>query len=317
MAYQPPGLTTQSASLTHNPTVYYKREALDQVKQMFRFAGVCEPDDIPKRNGRTVQWYRYSNMVANTTPSSEAVGNSLSQTTTTVSAVVEQYSDFITRSTLLDETSIDDGVANDVRELSYRAALTVDTICRIEADSNAGAILAMLGAAFSAADVRHCVADLGANNVRPREGDDFVGIIHPYIVYDLQSDNTAGGFIDALRYATPEKMISGEVGKIAGTRFVGSTNVGTSGAAPNVLYETYIFGKGGIGIVDLAGSGPSRVVDPMKQSFRIAVGKGGPTIADPEGNIGHFASYRFVFTVQTLDTTTLRYRRKQADATLV
>jgi N4-gp56 family major capsid protein len=285
---------------------------------MFRFLSVTEPDVLPQRNGKLVQWFRYGLFAANTTPSAEGVvGTSLALNTSTVTATVEEYSDFITLSSLLEETAIDPIAQNAAEQLGYRAGLSVDTIVRTEFDSNTGANLTPLGASFSVADARHAKALLRGINVMPRDGGDFVGIIHPYITFDLQSDNTAGGFIDALKYARPDGLLNGEVGRAAGVRFVESTNVGTSGTAPNVLYNSYIVGKGGVGAVDLAGRGPSKVMDPSRQAFRVNVIRGGPQIADPEGKIGSAVSYRFVFVAQTLDSTNLRYRIVQADASIV
>ena len=109
MAYQPASNNTTTTSLAHLATVWYNRRALDQLKQMFRFLGGTEPDIIPQRVGKTVQWFRYTLLPANTTPSAEGtVDAGLQLTTTTVSATVSEYSDFATISTLLDSTAIDE-----------------------------------------------------------------------------------------------------------------------------------------------------------------------------------------------------------------
>lgn len=325
MPYAPAGQTTQSAGLTHLATVWYNRKGLDQLRQMYRFQAACEPDEVPLRVGKTAQFYRYTLLAANTNPSAEGViGNSVAQATTTVSATLSEYSDFTTLSTLLDETAIDPIVENHASNLGYRAGLTVDTLCRTEFDANAGATVATVGAYASVQDARKAVANLGAINVRPRNGDEFLGIVHPYVLYDIKSDNTAGGFIDVMKYANPQAMIEGwqavegEAGKVEGVRLVKSTNVGTSGTAPNVLYNWYIVGKGAVGAIALSGRGPSNVTNPAKQDFRIATVRGGqPSIYDPEGKIGAAVSYRFVFVVKTLDATNLRYKVVQADASLV
>lgn len=309
MAYAPAGQTTQSPGLTHLATVWYNRVALDQVRQMFRFQSVCDPDQIPLRSGKTAQWYRYTLLGANTVPSAEGVvGQSVPQSTTTVSATVSEYSDFTSGSTLLTETAIDSIAENHASNLGYRAGLTVDTITRLEFDSNvaaAGVALNTLGATATVQDGKQAVALLRANNVRPREGDEFVGIMSPYILYDIQSDNTAGGFIDITKYSKPEMLLSGEIGMAGGVRFVLSNNVGTTGAVPNVQYYYYVVGKGAVGCIDLAGRGPSKIVDPSKQDFKVAVVKGGtPAIYDPTGTIGWVCSYRFVFVAKTMDSTT-------------
>lgn len=321
--YTPPGNTTQSTGLTHLATVYYKKKGLDVLKRRLRFQSVCEPDIIPLRSGQTVQYYRYTLPIANTTPSGELVGTSLALATSTISATVSQYSDFYSLSTLLQDTAIDPIVENTVEMAAYRAALSADTIARTEFDSNVGVSsvgITTLGGALSAADFRRTKALLNAKDVHdgPRGQADFVAIIHPYPLYDLMSDNSAGGFIDVNKYSRPEVLVNqAEEGMIAGTRLISTTNVGTTGTAPNVLYYCYVVGKGAVGKVDLAGSGPSEVTDPDKQAFKTNVVKGGPNTADPEGNIGSFVSYRFVDAVKTLDTTNYRYLIIKADATLV
>ncbi len=85
MDYAPASNTTQSASLQHLATVYYNREGLSVLRQMNRFMAVCEPDNIPARSGKTVQWYRYSTFAANTLPSAEGVvGNGLNRSVDSV-----------------------------------------------------------------------------------------------------------------------------------------------------------------------------------------------------------------------------------------
>lgn len=322
MAYQPAGSLTTSASLTHLATVYYNRVALDQLLAMLRFREVCEPDSIPLRSGKTVQWFRYTPDAANTVPSAEGtVGTPVPQTTTTVSATVAEYSDFSSLSTLLVETAIDPIVENFSKQLSYRAALSVDTIARTEFDSvNSSATdLNTLGATASVGDFRRVGALFGGANIRmgPRMSTEYKGIMHPYITYDLVSDNTAGGFIDCMKYSNGTQLLAGEVGKVGNFRLMETTNVATSGTAPNVLYYAYLVGQGAVGAVDLPGAGPSNVVDPQKQSFKINVVKGGPNPADPEGMIGSYVSYRFVTVHKILDSTNYRFRRLKCDASIV
>lgn len=325
MAYAPASNLTTTPTLTHLATVYYERKALDTLMKRFVFREATVPDVMPLRSGKTIQFYRYSLFGANTTPAAEgAVGVGLPLTTTTISATVSEYADYITISTLLNETAIDPITENASDMLGYRAGYSADTITRTEFDSNVASVaLSTLGATFAANDLRRSAMLLEGADVRPMKGDDFLCIIHPYVLYDLMSDNTAGGFIDVLKYQNSSILVngmtamSGEAGKMAGCRIIKSTNVGSSGSAPNTLYYTYIIGKGAVGAIDLSGVGPTNVVDPEKQSFKINVVKGGPQIADPEGMIGSAVSYRFVFAVQTLDSTTYRYRIVYSDSSII
>jgi len=306
--------------------VWYNRRALDQLKRRFRFYNATEPDMIPRRSGKTVQWFRYTLLGANTTPAAEgAVGNSNTLATTTVSGTVAEYADFITVSTLADETAIDPIVQNAAEQLGYAAGLSVDTIIKAEFDTNSTAVLTpgTLGTYATVDDLRRCKALLEGIDVRPKDEKFYYAVVHPYIIYDIKSDSTAGGFIDLMKWANPKEFIETNnpfdepVGMVENIKIWATTNVTTSGTAPNVLYSTYVVGRGAVGAVDLQGSGPSKVEDPSKQQFRINVIRGGPQIADPAGMIGAAVSYRYVFLAKTLDSTNLRYRIFKPDASLV
>lgn len=318
MPYAPPANQVGSAGLTHQATVYYDRRGLDKLKAMLRFAQVCEPKPLPRGSGRTIQFYRFDVASGNTNPAVDGViGSAIPLTSSTLSATVEEYNDFTSSSQLLEDTDIAPFVEEMVDFISTRAAYTVDTLARTEIDSASGALVATEGAYFSAVDIKANVARLTALNVAPFSGDEWVSVIHPYISFDLRSDNTAGGFIDAAKYGQPGKLLTGEIGKLAGSRILETTRVGTSGSAPNVLYYSYLFGKGGIGMVDLMGSGPSVIADPANERFEVKVSKSSPGPWDPTGTLGTFAGYRFVNAFKILDSTNYRYRIAQADASLV
>jgi N4-gp56 family major capsid protein len=318
MPYAPPSLMTQSPGQAQQATVYYDRIALDRLEAMFRFAQICEPHPIPLNSGKTIQMFRTDLPGFNTTPSAEGViPTPIAQTNRTISATVEQYSDFMSSSTLLNDTDINPTTERMVKDMSYRASGSTDTIIRTEIDSNTSAMVNTIGSYFTASDAKSNVALLEGINVRPLQGSKFVGIIHPYIAYDLISDNTAGGFIDSLKYQNGQQVLNGEVGEVANTRWLMTTNVGTTGSSPNVLYYTYIFGEGGVGMVDLSGKGPDKVVDPRNQRFKVNIVPGGPNTADPTGEIASFVSYRFVFAAKTLDTTNYRFYIVKSNASLV
>lgn len=318
MAYAPTPNTTTSATLRHQIAAYYRREALDQLTPIHVFMELCEPDDIPKRNGKTMQWFRYSLFGANTTPHSEGViGTSLTMDSNIVTATIVEYADFISASSLLIDTEIDSTVTNYAKNLGIRAALSVDTITRTEFDATTSTELNSAGATYSATDVRADVSRLKGLNVLPKDDGYFRTVVHPYMSFDLQSDNTSGGWMEVAKYTEPDRMLSGEIGRIGGSRVMETTNVKTTGTAPAVIYYNYTVGKGAVGAVSLSGSGPTKVKDPQKQMFRINVIPGGPNASDPEGMIGGYVSYLYRYVVKDLDSTTPRHRKVLADASLV
>lgn len=319
MSYQPAGNQVGTATLREQATVYYDRRGLDKLYAMLQFVQMCEPRPLPKASGRTIQFYRFSQPTADTNPAVDGVvGTPIPLDSQTVSATVEEYNDFTSSSQLLEDTDIAPFVEEMVDFMSYRAALTNDTLARIEIDSNSSAQVSTIGAFMSVADIRANVTRLKALNVMPYKGQEWAMIIHPYHEYDIVSDNTAGGFIDISKYAQPSAFLNGEIGKVAGTRIVSTTNVGTSGSAPTTLYNGYLFGYGGVGACDLSGSSPTTVADPKNQKFTTFVTKGGPSAVDPAGTIGTYVAYRFVTAYKTLYTTNDQYRFRiiQADVQL-
>lgn len=310
MAYSPAGNTTGSAGLAHLASVWYKRKALDRLQKKFQFRDACMDDVLPAASGKTIQWYRYTNLAASTTPTTEGtVGTSQVLTSKIVSATVSQYTSFITVSDLLKNTAIDPLVLNTSELLGYQGGLTVDTLTRTVIDASfSGCSMTTQGAYTKTADLRNAVAQMTAVDVEPMDNGLFFVIAHPFTQYDIVNDPSAGGYADTWKYTDPSttdlvqgQTMRGEMRKaIAGCRVITSTNVKVTAGSPNT-YRMYVFGKNAVGAVDLEGRGPNKVVDPTKQRFNVKVIQGGNNIADPEGVIGAAVSYNFVYTVSILE----------------
>jgi N4-gp56 family major capsid protein len=330
MAYSPAGNLTTSAGLGHLQQVYYKKKALSRLQKKFKFRMACMMDSIPRMSGRTVQWYRYSNFTANTTPTTEGtVGTSLSLTSKPVSATVSQFTSFITVSDFLKDTAIDPILTQASDLLGYQGGLSVDTITRNLIDSASASVTQnLIGTYAKVADLRNYRSQLAAVDVEPIENDEYLVILHPFIAYDIVNDPAAGGLADIFKYNTDVSKTPlvryedrGTLTHIAGCKVVESTNVLVTAGTPNT-YRMYAFGLDGIGCVDLEGRGPAQVIDPKKQRFNISVVQGGtPSIPDPEGVIGGAVSYNYIYTAAILDGPagiggTYRYRITDAASSI-
>ena len=310
MAYTPAGNTTSSAGLSHLAAILYRKKALDRLQKKFVFREACSKDMLQKASGRTVQFFRYTNFGANTTPTTEGtVGTSLSLTSKIVQATVSQYSAFITVSDILEATSIDPVVTNASELLGYQAGLSVDTITRNIIDAeDASTNQALLSTYLRVADLRNSRHGLQAVDVQPFDNNEFLAFVHPYASYDLVNDPAAVGLADIFKYNTDVKstpLVSyedrGVVTHVAGCKVVETTNTKTGTSGSNNTYRAYVFGKNGLACVDLEGKGPSEIKDPSKQRFKINVIQGGASIPDPEGLIGAAVSYNYVTTSVVLE----------------
>jgi N4-gp56 family major capsid protein len=316
--FAPPVNQVGSSGLSHEATVYYQRLGLDKLKPNLHFQQICTPKPHPKNSGRTGQFYRFTpgTGASNTVPAVDGVvGSPIPLASQVCSYTVEEYNDFTSSSQLLEDTDIAPFVEEMVEYMSDRGSITADTLARLEIDSLVGnstvgiAPLAGATAAMTVNDFKAAVTNLAALNVKPHTGQDFMAVIHPWNRYDIVSDNTAGGFIDALKYQNGMQVLNGEIGKVGGCRILETTNVGTdSTASPNQKYYTYIFGYNAVGAVALDGSGPSQVQDPNAERFQTFVTKGGPSAVDPAGTTGTYVAYRFVTAFKVLYTANDQYR---------
>ena len=109
-------------------------------------------------------------------------------------------------------------------------------------------------------------------------GDSFVGIIHPYVSYDLRSDPA---WIDVHKYAQPDEIFNGEIGKLHGVRFVETAEAkiwkGTGCPTGLAVFSTLILGAHAYGSTEIEGGGLEHIVkqlgygdDPLNQ--RASVG---------------------------------------------
>ena len=119
--------------------------------------------------------------------------------------------------------------------------------------------------------VQQVVAKLRAQNA-PTIGGKYVAIIHPYVAYDLMRDPE---WIDAHKYAKPENLYEGEIGEVAGVRFVQTTE---AKIYENGVFGTLFLGDGAYGDTEITGGGLQTIVkqkgsagtaDPLDQRSSV------------------------------------------------
>ena len=92
------------------------------------------------------------------------------------------------------------------------------------------------------------------------------------MAYDLQSDER---WIDAHKYANPTNLYEGELGEIAGVRFVGTTEAKVYEGG---VFATLFLGDGAYGVTEISGGGLQTIVkqkgsagtaDPLDQRSSV------------------------------------------------
>ena len=125
--------------------------------------------------------------------------------------------------------------------VAFDALMTVDRSIAAAVAAGTGLTLTVAGAGIAATDIRRWVADM-KNAYIPTFADGFyVAMVHPDVVFDLQNDTAIGGWIEASKYANPDQLLTGEIGRMHGVRFV-ETTVGTVTRGAPDTYTTVLFG---------------------------------------------------------------------------
>ena len=286
--------TTTSSGSGNNLSVemktFYSDYLIDLVGPMLVHDQFGQKHPIPKNGGKTIEFRKYSPLSKALTPLTEGVtpdGQALDVSALT--STVSQYGGWIQLPDMLLLTAIDNNMVEATRLLADQAGRTLDTVTREVLsggtnvqyyDGSVASRSALTSANKLTVDcIFRAVRALKAQNAKPIDGS-FVGIIHPDVAYDLMRSSE---WMDLHKYTNSvENVYNGEIGKIAGVRFVETTEakIFAKGGASNIdVYSTLILGANAYGITEVTGGGlehitkqlgSSGTADPLNQ--RASVG---------------------------------------------
>ena len=292
-AYDPqaqPANNTGASALSAEMKTFYDMTLIDEAQSNLVHDQFGQKRPIPANGGKTIEFRKFAPLAKATTPLTEGVtpdGKSLS--VSTITATVAQYGDFVTQTDVLELTSLDNTILEATKLLGRQAGLTLDTIVRnvmqsgtnvtycpkIAADGTETAVTSRAAldetCQLTVDVVQQVVAKLRAQNA-PTIGGKYVAIIHPFVAYDLMRDKE---WIDAHKYSNPTNLYEGEIGEIAGVRFVQTTEA--------KIYEGGVFGSlflgdGAYGVTEITGGGLQTIVkqkgsagtaDPLDQRSSV------------------------------------------------
>ena len=224
-------------NLSAEMKTFYDMTLLDEAGANLIHDQFGQKRPIPANGGKVINFRKFAPLAKAITPLTEGVtpdGKQLS--VSTVTGTVSQYGDYITQSDVLELTALDNTILESAKLLGRQAGATLDTVVRNVLHSGTNVLYADKVSGGSVTEVtsraaldedcvlsveliQRAVAKLRAQNT-PTINGKYVGIIHPYAAYDLMRDPE---WIDAHKYANPENLYEGEIGEIAGVRFVQST----------------------------------------------------------------------------------------------
>ena len=278
--------TTLLEGLSAENKTFYDMTLLDEAQAALVHDQFAQKRPIPKNGGKTIEFRKFASLPKATTPLTEGVtpdGKSLN--VTAITATVAQYGDYITQSDVLELTSIDNTIVEATKILGRQAGLTLDTVTRnvLQSGTNVTYCPKSDGSEVTSRTgldatcqltvkvVQQVVAKLKGQNA-PTINGKYVAIIHPYVAYSLMRDPE---WIDAHKYAQPDNLFTGEIGEIAGVRFVETTEAKVYQGG---VFGTLIMGANAYGVTEITGGGLQTIIkqkgsagtaDPLDQRSSI------------------------------------------------
>lgn len=264
--------------LSAEDKTFYERALLERLLPQLNFYKDAQKKKLPKNSGRTMNFRKFNSLTAPSSSLTEGKtpdGNDLN--ITTVTATVAQEGDYVLISDLIQMTGIDPVITETSELLGEEAGVVVDN--RIQTAISGGTNVYFAGEAttraglesastknLTANDIKKIVRKLKNANAK-RFADGFYHMqIDPDIAYDLMNDSA---WVDVSKYAKPEQMVKGELGKMHGMKFFESTNlsiVDSSATADKKIsvHIAYAYGKDSYACVDLEGGAgkPEIIVKP-------------------------------------------------------
>ncbi len=292
-AYDPqaqPANNTGASALSAEMKTFYDMTLIDEAQSNLVHDQFGQKRPIPQGSGKTIEFRKFAPLAKATTPLTEGVtpdGKSLS--VSIITATVAQYGDFVTQTDVLELTSLDNTILEATKLLGRQAGLTLDTIVRnvlqsgtnvtycpkIGADGSETAVTSRAAlddtCQLTVDVIQQVVAKLRAQNA-PTIGGKYVAIIHPFVAYDIMRDKE---WIDAHKYSNPTNLYEGEIGEIAGVRFVQTTE---SKVYEGGVFGSLFLGEGAYGVTEITGGGLTTIVkqkgsagtaDPLDQRSSV------------------------------------------------
>ena len=278
------GSNTTGNDLSTEMKTFYSNYLIDMAGPLLVHDQFGQKHPIPKNGGKTIEFRKYSPLAKATTALTEGVtpdGQALD--VSAITATVDQYGGWIQLPDMLLLTAIDNNMIQATQLLGDQAGRTLDTVTREVLnggtnvqyyDGSVASRAALTGSNKLTVDcIFRAVRALKVQNAKPIDGS-FVGIIHPDVAYDLMRSTE---WIDLQKYTNNvEHVFNGEIGKIAGVRFVETTEAkifAKAGAKPSQdaangidVYATLILGSNAYGVTEVTGGGLQHIVKQLGSS---------------------------------------------------
>lgn len=229
-------LNSEGNDLSPAMRTYYEKQLLKDAKPHLVYDQFGQKRPIPKGSGKTINFRKMDpfgkagQLVEGVTPSGKKINMA------EIEATVAQYGDYVEFSDMLQLTASDPLMVETTEKLADQAGITLDSVTRdviaggtnvIYAPAVSGNTVTPITSRASITalsklrpkDIRVAATMLKRVNAKPIDGS-YVAVIHPDVEHDIMEDPE---FVDVVKYNHATRIFEGEIGKLAGVRFVVST----------------------------------------------------------------------------------------------
>ena len=266
---------TEGNDLSVEMKTFYSDYLIDNAKPLLVHDQFAQKHPIPKNGGKIIEFRKYSPFAKALTPITEGVtpdGNKLN--TSKITAEIAQYGDYVELSDVLLLTAIDNNLVEATKLLGNQAGETLDTITRevivggtnVQYAGGVSARSALTGdSKLTVDDCFKAARFLKTQKAKKIDGY-YVAIIHPDVAFDLMRSND---WVNAVQYAGSSQLFEGEIGRVAGIRFVETTEAkifAGAGASGKDVYATMVLGADAYGVTEVTGGGLQHIVKQLGSS---------------------------------------------------
>ena len=277
---------TDAKTLSPELKAFYDTELLENARTEMLYAQFAKRQSLPANHKGLVEWRKWNTferagkLTEGVIPTGQKFG------LTTVTGAVDQYGTYTSITDKLELRAYDDVILGATEEMGASAAETQEKLIRdalllgtnVLYCDNIG-----LGFGDSQGTPESCAqmecseetmslltpqmvnkaATILRKNKAPTINGRYYAVVHPSVAHDLRN---CEGWIEAHKYAAPEKLFNGEIGELHGVRFIENVFAPVLGGtdyqnkAGSKTYASYFFGKDAFGIIDPEGGALEMII---------------------------------------------------------
>ena len=266
--------TTESSGLSPTMQTFYDRLLLRRTVPVLLHAKFGQKRNIPKNNGKVIDFRKFSALAVSTTPLTEgALFTDLKELSmTNVQATIAQYGDAVGFSDLVSTTTLDPVLTEATELLGEQAGESLDELVRDVinqgtnvqlANNRANRAAVVAGDILDVDEIREAILTLRVNRARKIMGAWQV-LIHVRTSHDVQGTTE---WVTANNENQTGRVFDGSLGMLYGAKFWETDKAkvwadeGDGGTVD--IYSSLFFGSDAYGVVNLSGHNLRSIYKPL------------------------------------------------------